>query len=283
MSLGGLKNDRGGAVVRQVSSNLDGWASMLRRVPRLHGGPRPWFYSGCAAAGVAIMLVIVVAALMATVDAGAIAVARALPRDVRAFFEVVTDFGKSGWFLWPLGIALILLGLLTGPAIGRIHTAVVAALAVRLTFLFAAIAIPGLFGTIVKRLIGRARPYVGEHVNPYLYDPFAWKASYASLPSGHATTAFAVVVAIGAIWPRSRPYVWAYALLIVASRIAVTAHYPSDVFAGAIVGAAGALLVRDWFAARRLAFSVDGEGRVQPMAGPSWRRIKRTTARLLRS
>ena len=45
--------------------------------------------------------------------------------------------------------------------------------------------------------------------------------------------------------------------LIALSRVVVTAHYPSDVVAGAIVGAIGALLVRDWFAARRLGFAVE--------------------------
>ena len=64
--------------------------------------------------------------------------------------------------------------------------------------------------------------------------------------------AFAVAVAFGALWPRARPLLWAYAVLIAVSRVVVTAHHPSDVLAGALVGAFGALLVRDWFAARRL-------------------------------
>ena len=33
--------------------------------------------------------------------------------------------------------------------------------------------------------------------------PFNWRPAYASMPSGHATTAFAAAVAIGALWPRS--------------------------------------------------------------------------------
>ena len=42
----------------------------------------------------------------------------------------------------------------------RFSRGVLAAWAVRLGFVFTAIALPGLFVTIVKRLIGRARPFV---------------------------------------------------------------------------------------------------------------------------
>jgi membrane-associated phospholipid phosphatase len=59
------------------------------------------------------------------------------------------------------------------------------------------------------------------------------------------------------------------------SRVIVTAHHPSDVLAGAIAGVVGALLVRDYLAARRLGFSVLPDGGVKPFPGPSWARIKR--------
>jgi len=54
---------------------------------------------------------------------------------------------------------------------------------------------------------------------PFAYEPFSWRPEHASLPSGHATTAFAALVAIGLISPRLRPVLWVYALLIAASRI----------------------------------------------------------------
>ncbi len=86
-----------------------------------------------------------------------------------------------------------------------------AAISVRVSFIFLAIAVPALFVTIVKRLIGRARPYVGDIMDPYIYAPFVWKSSYASLPSGHATNAFAAAIAIGALWPKARVPMWIYA------------------------------------------------------------------------
>ena len=113
-----------------------------------------------------------------------------------------------------------------------------------------------------------------------MFSPFKWTAEYASLPSGHATTAFAVVVAFGTLWPRGRTVLWVYALLIAVSRVVVTAHYPSDVLAAAAVGIVGALLVRRWFALRGLGFSI-AQKAIHQKPGPSLRRIKSVARALL--
>ena len=158
---------------------------------------------------------------------------------------------------------------------------VLATIMVRVGFLFTAIAVPSLFVTIIKRLIGRARPMVGGSLDPFLYSPFVWRADYAGMPSGHATTAFAVLVAFGTLWPRSRTLWLVYALLIAVSRVVVTAHYPSDVLAGALVGIGGAVLVRHYFAQRRLGFAIGPDGTIHQYAGPSLRRIKAVARGLL--
>ena len=57
------------------------------------------------------------------------------------------------------------------------------------------------------------------------------------------------------------------------SRVVLTAHHPSDVIAGAVVGVIGALLVRDWFAARGWALR-SARRQSCPLLGPSLARIK---------
>jgi membrane-associated phospholipid phosphatase len=204
-----------------------------------------------------------------------------LPRWAIWPFDQITDFGKSGWFLWPLGLLFLALAALPTPAT-RVSQAVLAAVMVRIGFLFTAIALPGLFDAILKRMIGRARPTVSlPHVDPLLFAPFIWRADYASLPSGHATTAFAVLAAFGSLWPRARTMLLLYAVVIALSRIFVLGHYPSDVIAGAVVGTVGALLVRRYFALRRLGFSVGPDGTLHQLPGPSLRRMKAVARELL--
>jgi undecaprenyl-diphosphatase len=63
--------------------------------------------------------------------------------------------------------------------------------------------------------------------------------------------------------------------------VIVGSHFVSDVVAGAAFGAFGALVIRDWFAVRRLGFYVAADGRVDPMPGPSFRRLRQVARALL--
>jgi len=231
------------------------------------------------AAGLATILFVALAMVFA--DAQLAAASKQLPGWVRAPFAFMTDFGKSGWFLWPTGLVLAGIAAVTSPALLPLSRLVLATIAVRTGFLFAAIAVPSLFATIIKRVIGRARPFVGAEPDPFLYGQLVWRPDYASMPSGHATSAFAAAVAIGLLWPRLRPVMLLYALVIAVSRVLLDAHYLSDVIAGAFVGSIGALLVRDWFARRHLGFVVDAQGVTHALPGPSWARIKRVARGLV--
>jgi undecaprenyl-diphosphatase len=231
------------------------------------------------AAGLATIFLVAVAMVFA--DAPLAAASKQLPGWVHAAFAFMTDFGKSGWFLWPTGIVLAAIAAVTSPALAPLGRLVLAAIAVRTGFLFAAIAVPGLFATIIKRLIGRARPFVGTEADPFLYGQLVWRADYASMPSGHATTAFAAAIAVGLLWPRLRSVMLLYALIIAVSRVVLDAHYLSDVIAGAFVGSIGALIVRDRFARRHLGFVVDAHGVTHALPGPSRARIKRVARSLI--
>jgi len=254
------------ALPYRIAANLYRWIGVLVRPPRA----RPPRLGAAAFAAIALTVAVVIAAMF-VVDVAASEWARHLPPWFADAFEHITKFGLSGWLLYPLGFMILCLAAATSAALPPITQGVLGALSARCGFLFLAIALPGLFVTVVKRLIGRARPFVGGHDDPFLYLLFIWKPAYAAMPSGHATTAVAAAIAFGAIWPRIRGVMWLYALAIMFSRVVVLAHHPSDVIAGALVGAVGALMIRQWFAARRLVFAA-GDLRAYP--GPSWRRLK---------
>jgi membrane-associated phospholipid phosphatase len=259
---------------QNVLRNFRQWICVLVRPPRA-SVPRP-------SAGAYVAIIVLAAAAVACmffIDTAASAWARTLPRWFEDVFERITDLGLGGWFLYPFGFILLCLAAVMSPQLTRLTQGVLAMLTVRFGFLFLAIGLPGLFVTIVKRLIGRARPYVGSPDNPFFYRPFVWAPEYASMPSGHATTAASAAIAIGALWPKSRAVMWLYALAIMFSRVVVLAHHPSDVIAGALVGALGALWLRRAFAARGLLFSAID---LKAFPGPSWPRIKAALREVLR-
>jgi undecaprenyl-diphosphatase len=228
---------------------------------------------------VAIILTPAVAiAVMFGVDAAASDWAHHLPRWFIDAFEEITNFGLGGWFLIPSALVFLCLAAVAAPTLPRITQGVLAALAARFGFLFLAVGAPGLFDTIIKRLIGRARPYVGSHDDPFAYMPFIWRSEYAGMPSGHSANVAAAAIAIGALWPKTRPVLWLFALLIMFSRVVVLAHHPSDVIVGALVGAVGAALVRRWFAARRLVFSAH---ELKAFPGPSLQRATAAARQIL--
>ncbi len=265
--------------MRQFGTNLAaGLAAAVRR-PNPDARRPAWPPRGRVVLSAAAAI-LVVAAAMFLLDAWSLGNVRSLPWIVVVFFDNFTELGLSGWFLFPTAILLLAIAVIDRPTAPRLQRGVLAAVATRLGFVFAAIAVPGLFVALIKRLIGRARPFVDGH-DSWAYTLFAWRPDYASMPSGHSTTAFAAAVAIGAIWPQARVVMWIYAVLIAFSRVIVAAHHPSDVIAGAIVGTLGALLVRQWFAARRLGFLVRSDGAVHRLPGPSWRRIKSVARRLV--
>lgn len=226
--------------------------------------------------------VVIVALLigMALIDGPATRAVPYLPHGLISFFDYVTDYGKSAWFLWPLGLTFLALAALPR-ILTRISQAVLAAVMVRVGFLFAAIGLPSLLASLVKNMIGRARPGVPGTIDPFVFEPFHWAPAYASLPSGHATTAFAALAAIGTLFPRARTAMLVFAIMIAISRVALKAHFVTDVLAGAVFGIVGAILVRRWFAAVRLGFGIGQDGQLRQFPGPSARRIKAVARELL--
>ena len=275
-----INGDGGSSVLRRFGGNLAAGLAAVVRPPRRRS-PHPAFPARSRLVVGALIAIVAVAIAMLLLDAWSAGRVRGLPWIVIVFFNNVTDLGLSGWFLYPIGFALIAIAAVDAAGVQPALRGMLAALAVRLGFIFAAIAVPGLFVALIKRLIGRARPFI-DGTDTWAYLPFAWRPDYASFPSGHATTAFAAAVAIGALWPQARIVMWVYAVLIALSRVVVVAHHPSDVVAGAIIGAFGALLVRNWFATRRLGFVIGPDGGVRKLPGPRWQRLK-TIARRPRS
>jgi membrane-associated phospholipid phosphatase len=188
--------------------------------------------------------------------------------------RILTDFGKDEYVLAVLAVLLIAV-VIVSPALRGIQRSLLLGLGTRLQFLFCAVAVSNLVTEVLKYCIGRGRPFVGGEANAFHFSHFAGDPAYYSFPSGHATTAFALAFAVSVIWPKARFAMAVYAVVIVATRLVLVAHHPSDVVAGALVGIVGAMFVRYWFAARRLGFAIQRDGSIVSLVGPSSGRLKR--------
>ena len=188
--------------------------------------------------------------------------------------RIVTDLGKSEYVLWAL-FGLLILILLLAPRLRGMSQAIWLSVGTRVQYIFLTVLLAVMLGEVLKGVIGRGRPFVGGAANAFHYKHFAWSEIYASFPSGHATTSFALAFAVAALWPRLRALMIAYAVIICCSRLVLLAHHPSDVVAGGLLGWIVAMAVRYWFAARHLAFIIRPGGHIDPLPGPSAAHVKR--------
>lgn len=195
-----------------------------------------------------------------------------------AVWEAVTDIGKSGWVLIPSGVLVLIIFAVARPVRGFADK-VMLALAARLAFVFIAVGGSGLIITIVKRIIARGRPRYFEEFGALHFQFPSWQSSYASFPSGHSQTAFAIGLALAALFPRWRKAFIAAAAVVAFSRIAVDAHYFTDIVVGSLWGAWFTLMTRDWFARRAIVFTPGPDRR--PFAMPA-RRVRQALARIVR-
>jgi membrane-associated phospholipid phosphatase len=219
-----------------------------------------------------VIVALAVLALMLGFDAREIGMMP--PRGTASLWPVriLTDFGKDTYVLSLLGAMLVVIGLVAAALQGSAQARFLA-FGLRLQFIFFAVAVPLVPGEAIKWIVGRARPFVGGEANPLNFAPFAGTEAYASLPSAHAVTAFALAFAASAVWPRARGLMIAYALMIAFTRLVLLAHHPSDVLAGALIGVIGAMAVRYWFAARHLGFAIGRDGTISPLAQGRFKRV----------
>jgi membrane-associated phospholipid phosphatase len=148
------------------------------------------------------------------------------PRWFAELLENVETFGHG------IGATLIVIGVLTlDPKVRRYPLP-----------LLAGSLGAGLMAGGVKLMVIRYRPR-GLAVFPEtVWETFGgwWSGSKGndlqSFPSAHTATAVGLAVMLSAYYPRGRWYFTTLAILVGMQRVQVSAHYPSDVFAGAIVG-----------------------------------------------
>jgi membrane-associated phospholipid phosphatase len=146
------------------------------------------------------------------------------------FFELLSDWWVRSLVVFAIALAADLL------TRGRLPVAAFLA--------GASYAVAGSLTAVLKGAFDRPRPsLVDRDVHPLVAVPHD-----GSMPSGHASTAFAAAVAVSLVHRRLRLPLLALAALVALSRVWLGVHYLSDVLAGAALGATVAVVL--WLVAR---------------------------------
>ncbi|MBK5951361.1 hypothetical protein CH339_10020 [Rhodobium orientis] len=213
--------------------------------------------------GIALLLVGFAAVFL---DPFSVEFRRTLTPEIARTFRSITDLGKSDWILIPTGLFCIFLMALDWTRLNRRMTAALSTLVIYVGYVFTSVAASGIVVIALKVLCGRARPKYYDQLGAFDFSPFTTDAGYASFPSGHATTIFALVTAGFFIFRRARLLLFAIAFWSAVSRFIIGAHYPSDLAMGMLIGISFSYWLARQMAVRRLGFRIDrGDGSIKPL------------------
>jgi len=156
-----------------------------------------------------------------------------LPRPLWQFALRVTDWAKGlPWIiaalLFYVAVQAIMAWSGETPVLRQISDYSLALLA---SFVVASIVLHG-----IKIFLGRRRPRDDFEHGLYGFRYFTWELQYDSFPSGHSMTIFCVAVVLCAITPTLAPVWLVLATGLALTRAMLTAHFFSDVLAGAGIG-----------------------------------------------
>ena len=182
----------------------------------------------------------------------------------------ITSFGEGVQILVGAALLIVVIAAIDPGGLRPTTRARLREVALTAGFAFVAVAGSGLTAVVVKNLYGRARPehLVGDGV--FQLHTLAFRAKFASFPSGHSTTAGATAVVLALFFPRHARIILAIGFAVAVTRILLEAHFPADVVAGLTLGAVVTLAAAHWCARRGLIFhwAADGSLALRPLSRP---------------
>ncbi|MFK4823883.1 phosphatase PAP2 family protein [Paenochrobactrum sp. BZR 588] len=119
-------------------------------------------------------------------------------------------------------------------------------------YLFFAIICSSMPVTLIKYLVGRARPHLIEQVGPEYFAPLTGSYLYLSFPSGHAMMAGILIVFSLKFLPLLSWVTVPLCFLLTFSRVIVAAHYPTDILAGFTIGVVVSLWLYNFLKLRNI-------------------------------
>lgn len=113
-------------------------------------------------------------------------------------------------------------------------------------FLLLSPILSGACAELLKLTLRRERP---SQLETYVFRTFTdrpWSSSGLGLPSSHAAVAFGGSMALIVLFPRLRWPALVMAVGCALTRVISGAHYPTDIYLGALVGSVTGMLLAHW-------------------------------------
>lgn len=156
--------------------------------------------------------------------------------DIQHFFKAITHLGKSEWYLIP---SILLFWYFRKRE--RYEYATMS------LYIFMTNVVAGLGVWLFKVPFGRLRPEFYLQEGRYGFEWFEIDSHRVSFPSGHTITIISTVVAFSLLFPRWRYLLLPMGAVIAFSRVAVTAHYLSDVVFASFLGTMVAIYLHQYY------------------------------------
>ena len=166
----------------------------------------------------------------------------------KSIFATLTQFGDSLYYFVPIVITWIVLKII------NTNNSYLKTLSDICLFLFWNILISGTLVQIFKHILARPRPELFFSSNETSLVFFSFESQLHSFPSGHSTTVFAFAFSMALLFPRLKNFWLIFASIIALTRVIITAHFVSDIIAGAFVSYLVSIYLGKYFLDRKKLF-----------------------------
>ncbi len=152
---------------------------------------------------------------------------------LKEFFSEITKLGSSSWYFSITIIGFVIFYI--NNKLKIIKTKSAKNLSNFFISSFVYILTVGIITQIIKHVVGRPRPNHTDFEDVFGFKYFTMESNFHSFPSGHSSTIFIVCFILVSVLPKLKYFFYFLASIIAFSRVIVSAHFFTDIVAGAIL------------------------------------------------
>ena len=152
---------------------------------------------------------------------------------LKEFFSEITKLGSSSWYFSITIIGFVIFYI--NNKLQIIKTKSAKNLSNFFISSFVYILTVGIITQIIKHVVGRPRPNHTDFEDVFSFKYFTMESNFHSFPSGHSSTIFIVCFILVSILPKLKYFFYFLASIVAFSRVIVSAHFFTDIVAGAIL------------------------------------------------